>query len=210
MQETYAVAILRKKTNKLRKLTGNTKLQSALDSGLDVKALFSLAIVRPSKMLVCSPIVFLLSLQMFIVYGYLYLIFTAIPVLFMEEYNFNTGNIGLTYIGLGLGSLVGLVVTGATTDKIVTRLAVKNGGERKPEYRIPLVIVASFFIPAGLFWFGWTGETHQHWILPIVGIFIMGLGLTPIFVSSFEPVLTWTLELLLTFTAIDVYYNILG
>lgn len=183
MQETYAVAILNKKTKKLRASTGNAKLRSTLDSGLDAKALFSLAIVRPSKMLVCSPIVLLLSLQMFLIYGYLYLIFTAIPVLFLEKYSFNTGNIGLTYIGLGLGSLVGLVVTGASTDRIVTRLAAKNGGERKPEYRIPLVIIASFFIPAGLFWFGWTGQTNQHWILPILGIFIMGLGMTPIFVS---------------------------
>lgn len=135
-------------------------------------------------MLVCSPIVLLLSLQMLVVYGYLYLIFTAIPTLFEQKYGFSPENTGLAYIGLGLGSSIGLVITGALSDKIVTNLAAKNGGQRKPEYRIPLIMAAALVLPIGLFWFGWTGQTHQHWILPMMGLFFIGLGMTPVVVST--------------------------
>lgn len=134
-------------------------------------------------MLIFSPIVLLLSLHMMIVYGYLYLIFTAIPTLFKEKYHFSTGNTGLAYIGVGLGASAGLIITGTMSDRVVTRLAAKNGGERKPEYRIPIIMGAALSLPIGLFWFGWTGQTHQHWILPMIGLFFIGLGMTPVIVS---------------------------
>lgn len=135
-------------------------------------------------MLIFSPIVLLLSLQMLVVYGYLYLIFTAIPTLFEQKYGFSSGNTGLAYIGLGIGASAGLVITGAMSDRIVTHLAARNGGERKPEYRIPLIMAAVLVLPIGLFWFGWTGQTHQHWILPMIGLFFIGLGMTPVIVSA--------------------------
>lgn len=121
---------------------------------------------------------------MLVVYGYLYLIFTAIPTLFEQTYGFSSGNTGLAYIGQGLGASVGLIITGALSDRIVTRLTAKNGGERKPEYRIPLIMFGALVLPIGLFWFGWTGQTHQHWILPMIGLFIIGLGMTPIMVRN--------------------------
>ncbi|KAJ6781083.1 hypothetical protein PWT90_03064 [Aphanocladium album] len=184
LRESYAPTILEKKTAKLRKSTGNPKLRSSLSSGLEPKQVFAMAIFRPTKMLVFSPIVLLLSLQMLVVYGYLYLVFTAIPTLFEHKYGFSSGNTGLAYIGLGLGASIGLVITGAMSDRIVTRLATKNGGERKPEYRIPLIMAAALILPIGLFWFGWTGQTHQHWILPMIGLFFIGLGMTPVIMSA--------------------------
>lgn len=135
-------------------------------------------------MLIFSPIVLTLSLHMTLIYGYLYLIFTALPALFKATYHFSTGTIGLCYIGLGVGSMVGLCVTGATSDRTVTYFTKKYGGERKPEYRFPIMFFSALCTPIGLFWFGWTGYTHQHWILPIIGLFWLGLGMTPIFVST--------------------------
>lgn len=184
LRESYPYTILGRKTKRLRKETGNDKLRSALDTGRSPKDFFSLAIVRPSKMLFCSPIVFLLSLHVAIMYGYLYLVFTAMPTLFEEQYSFSTGSVGLTYIGLGVGSLLGLVLVGMTSDRLVTYLAVKNGSEPKPEYRLPPVMVASILAPAGLFWYGWTAETNQHWMLPIVGVGFFGCGLVVAFVSA--------------------------
>jgi MFS family permease len=134
-------------------------------------------------MLVFSPIIFLLSLYMFLVYGYLYLIFTAMPVVFTDTYGFTSGSIGLTYIGLGIGSFFGLVVSGATSDRLAQRMASKAGGDAKPEYRLPIVVVAAVVIPIGLFCFGWTAELHQHWVLPIVGTAIVSFGVTLAFMA---------------------------
>lgn len=183
MRETYAYAILKHKTEKLRKETGNPKLRSVLDTGRTAQELFSFAIVRPTKMLFFSPIVFLLSLYMAIIYGYLYLIFTAMPMLFESKYGFSTGDVGLTYIGLGVGSLIGLFIAAATSDRTVRHLTEKHGGESKPEYRLPVTIMASFFVPMGLFLFGWTAENGNHWILPIMGTSFLGLGMITAFMG---------------------------
>jgi MFS family permease len=62
MRESYAPVILERKTKKLRKQTGNERLRSKLDIGLDPKELFKLSIVRPSKLMLLSPICFLMSM----------------------------------------------------------------------------------------------------------------------------------------------------
>ncbi|KAM4066943.1 major facilitator superfamily protein [Hirsutella rhossiliensis] len=183
MRETYAYAILNRKTKKLRKETGNQGLRSSLDNGHSSREIFATAIVRPSKMLIFSPIVFLLSLYMCILYGYLYLIFTALPDLFQHEYGFSTGQVGLTYLGIGAGSALGLVVCGAASDRLVETLRRKHGGEFKPEYRLPLMVIAGSAVPIGLFWFGWTAQAQRHWILPIIGTSFLGFGMTLAFMA---------------------------
>ena len=112
MQETYAYVLLQRKTKRLQKETGNPNLRSALDTGKSPRELFSVSIVRPLKMLVLSPIVLLMSLHMAIVYGYLYLLFTTFPRIFEGQYGFSERSIGLTYLGVGIGSFCGLTFMG--------------------------------------------------------------------------------------------------
>ena len=178
--------ILQRRTEKLRKESGNEKLRSALDTGQTKKDVFKTAIVRPTKMLLFSPIVFLLSLYMLILYGYLYLLFTAFPALFEGKYGFSTGQVGLSYLGIGIGSAAGLAVSGALSDRLVRILTEKNNGIYKPEYRLPLMVIAGVAVPISLFWFGWTAEQHKHWILPIVGTSFMGFGMTLAFVRKIQ------------------------
>lgn len=181
MRESYATVLLNKKAAKLRKETGNDKLRSKLDKGLSSKEVFVRAIVRPLKMLCLSPIVFLLSMYMAVVYGYLYLVFTTITSLFEEVYGFSQGTAGLSFLGIGIGMMLGLVLFGATSDKVVTYLANKNGGERKPEYRFPHMMIGAVMIPVGLFWYGWSAEKRLNYIMPIVGTGFIGCGLLAIF-----------------------------
>lgn len=182
LRETYSCAILKRKTARLRKKTGNQALRSAADTGRSAREVFATAIVRPSKMLVFSPIVSLLSLYMCILYGYLYLMFTAIPGLFQHVYSFSTGQVGLAYLGTGAGSVVVLVASGAASDQLAESLRRKHGGKLKPEYRLPLMFIAGSAVPIGLFWFGWTAQAQRHWILPIMGTSFLGFGMTLAFV----------------------------
>ena len=175
MRETYAYTILDRKTRRLRKETGNEHLRSALDRGSAEETLRT-AIVRPTKMLVCSPVILLISFLMFMFYGYFYLIFTVLPPLYEEEYGFSTGQVGLTFLGLGIGSLIATVISGLTADRLAVYMN-KEGGEPKPEYRLPLLVLASCIIPIGLFWIGWTADSHQHWVLPIVGSGVLSIGI---------------------------------
>lgn len=140
------------------------------------------SIVRPTKMLFLSPIVFLLSLYVGVIYGYLYLLFTTISQVFEGQYGFSQGSVGLSYLGIGTGSFVGLSVLGATSDKLLKYLSEKNG-VKKPEYRLPAMIPGSFFVPISLFMYGWTAYYKVHWIVPIIGTSFLGVGMLITFVS---------------------------
>jgi MFS family permease len=74
---------------------------------------------------------------------------------------------------------IGLAVFGSLSDKLLTKYA--GTGEKKPEYRLPPMIVAGAFIPIGLFIYGWTAEYQVFWFWPIFGTGILGLGLLGIF-----------------------------
>ncbi|TVY31977.1 Efflux pump [Lachnellula occidentalis] len=176
LRETYPVVLLERKAARLRKSTGNLNLKSSLALEVSPSELFKRTIVRPIKMFI-SPIVLLLSIYMAFVYGILYLLLTTLTQVFTETYGFSRGISGLSYLGLGIGMIIGLVGFSLTSDKRMQRLAAGNGGVMKPEYRFPPMIPASFLIPAGLFIYGWTAEYAIHWIVPIMGMGLVGLGI---------------------------------
>ena len=102
---------------------------------------------------------------------------------FQGRYGFSSRNVGLAFLGIGIGMFGGLFITGTMSDKIVKKLAERNGGVTKPEFRIPPMIPAAFTIPIGLFLYGWTAYYEVHYIVPIIGTAFVGLGLITTFVS---------------------------
>jgi len=46
-----------------------------------------------------------------------------------------------------------------------------------PEYRLPLLLPFSLFIPIGLLWYGWAAQARVHWIVPNLGCIIFAMGL---------------------------------
>jgi hypothetical protein len=178
-RETYPPVLLERKAKKLRKETGNQKLRSALQSPKTPRELFLIAIIRPLKMLFMSPIIFGLSVFIAITYGYLYILFTTITFVFTENYGISERNVGLVFLGLGAGQFVALLSFGFTSDKILKRMA--KGGEMKPEYRLPLLWPFGACVPIGLLFYGWTAEYKIHWIVPIIGTGILGIGMLGVF-----------------------------
>jgi multidrug resistance protein len=189
LRETYAPTILENRAAKLRKETGNLKLRSKLTSTLPPQEVFKRALARPFSMLFKSPIILAMSTHMAVVYGYLYLLFTTFPTVFEGKYGFSTATVGLSYLGIGCGSLLGLMILGMVSDRILVSLTKKHG-ERKPEYRLPPMAWGSPLIPIGLFWYGWTAEKGVHWIVPIIGTGLVGVGL----LATFMPVNTYMVD----------------
>jgi len=190
LRETYAPKILGDKAARLREETGNPKLRSKLASDLPPKEVFSRALARPFKMLFTSPLIFTMSLHMAIVYGYLYLLFTTFPTVFQGQYGFSTSTVGLSYLGIGTGSLLGLLILGLVSDRILAHYTIKSGGIMKPEYRLPPMSYGAPLIPIGLFWYGWTAEYEVHWIVPIIGTSLVGMGL----IATFMPITTYIVD----------------
>ncbi|KAL8904906.1 MAG: hypothetical protein Q9207_002972 [Kuettlingeria erythrocarpa] len=196
LRETYAPKLLRDKAMKLQKETGQEQYRSKLESDLPARVLFMRAITRPSKMLLFSPIVLGLSSYMALVYAYIYLLFTTFPLVFEAQYNFSTGTIGLAYLGMGIGMVGAAVAVGYTSDRQVANMAAKSG-ERKPEYRLPIMTLGSPLIAAGLFMYGWSSEAKTHWIVPIIGTVPIGAGL----MFVFTPLSTYLLDAFTTYAA---------
>lgn len=183
--ETYGPTLLRQKTKKLQKETGNQDLYSVLDmDGLTAKQRLSHACIRPMKMLFTQPPVFILSLYVAVVYGVLYLMFSTFTFVFAEQYGFGTGTIGLAYLPTGIGMLLGTITFGIMTDVVIKKKIAQNG-KTVPEDRLPIwmTLPSGLLIVGALFWYGWSADQHTHWIVPMIGVALFCFGLMGIMVS---------------------------
>lgn len=182
MQETYSPVLLERETQKLRKSTGDPNYRSKMAIPGTPGQLLIRAFIRPTKMTIRSPTVALFTLYMSVVYGYMYLLFTTITEVYEYSYGFSTGIAGLSFLGIGIGMMTGLVAFGATSDRRIRNIKAK-GKEAPAEVRLEALVPAAIFVPIGLFWYGWSADKQIHWIMPIIGTGFVGLGVIGMFVS---------------------------
>ncbi|EKG15179.1 Major facilitator superfamily [Macrophomina phaseolina MS6] len=176
MTETYGPVLLKRKAARLRKETGNPDLHTKLEaSGVSPLASLWMALQRPTKMLIFSPITLLLSLYCAFVFGLLILLFTTFSAVYRQQYGFNVSMGGLSYLGLGFGLAIGLVLFGMLSDKVAKKDSARSS-EWKPEARLLLMVWFAPVIPGGFFWYGWTAYYKVHWILPMMGTSLIGMG----------------------------------
>lgn len=69
-----------------------------------------MVLVFPFLLSVREPIVFFLNLYVALVYGLLYIWFESFPIVFIEIYGFSLGLEGLAFLGILVGTLVGIVI----------------------------------------------------------------------------------------------------
>jgi hypothetical protein len=160
MRETYAVAILERKASKLRSKTANPYIRSKLHNGMSPGQLFAYSIVRPTKMLLFSPIVLLLSMYVAVVYGYLYLMFTTVGEVFATQYRWPRDMVGLAFLGLGVGCFIGQIAYTMYENRNYAKH--KERGDLVPEHKLNSMIVGAFCLPISLFWYGWSVEAGVH------------------------------------------------
>jgi MFS family permease len=114
------------------------------------------------------------------------LLFTSLTEVFQRYYGFTTGNVGLCFLGLGVGSFLGVAIFSSVSDRIIKEKAAQadaeaamTGAEKKglkPEYRLPPLPFAVLSLSLGLLLYGWTAEFRIHWIVPIFGTVFIGIG----------------------------------
>lgn len=104
--ETYPPVLLRKRAKLLSKETGKVyRSRGDVDLGpISAGHAFKTALSRPWILLVREPIVLLLSIYMAIVYGTLYMMFGAFPIVFQEGRGWNEGVGGLAFLGVAVGA----------------------------------------------------------------------------------------------------------
>lgn len=102
--------------------------------------------------------------------------FTSITEVFQEYYHFSTQTAGLVFLGLGIGSMIGLALFSVTSDRHLKKMSEKEGQGMKPEYRLHVLPIGAVLMPIGFFIYGWTAQYRVHWIAPILGTAIIGTG----------------------------------
>lgn len=133
------------------------------------------------KFIFTSPITGIICLYSGFVYGLLYLLLTTITTVFVQEYHWSIGISGLSYIGIGLGFLLGVLVIGSTSDRVMAKHTKLNDNVPVPEVRLKVCVYFSFLIPISFFWYGWSANQHAFWLAPIFGLACFGLGMIGIF-----------------------------
>lgn len=182
LRETYAPVLLERKARRIRKNMGAEKSQhrevrTVYDHGdRHWKQIYSRALFRPFKLFFKEPIIMLLGIYMTFVYGTLYLFLTTIDSIFEDVYQESIGIAGLNCIALGIGLTGASQINARVLDRLYSYMVKKNGGEGKPEYRLPSMVPGTLLLPIGLFITGWTAQAHTHWIAPDIGILLVGAG----------------------------------
>lgn len=109
--------LLRRRAERLSKITGKVyRSKLEIDQGkISLKESFKTALSRPWILLLREPIVFLLSLYMTIVYGTLYMLFAAYPIVFEGVRGWNQGVGSLPFLGIMVGRWQLLPIPSGTT-----------------------------------------------------------------------------------------------
>lgn len=113
--------------------------------------------------------------------------------IYQGEYGFNTEQVGLLYLGPGIGFLFAVWFLVPRIDTVYNALTDRNDGKARPEFRLPLANIGAVFIPISLFWFAWAVQCHTHWTVSIASTFFYGIGQVMIlnttqnyYIDSFE------------------------
>jgi multidrug resistance protein len=182
--ETYSPVILRRRAKKLSQMTGKVyKSRMEVEKGeKSLRSELKTAVSRPWILLFREPIVLLLSIYMAIIYGTLYMMFAAFPIVYQQNRGWSEGIGGLAFIGVAVGMMSAVAYTIPDNNRY-NRVAEKNGGNAPPEARLPPSMLGSVFLPLGLFWFAWTNSPSIHWSVSIIGTAPFGFGMVLVFLS---------------------------
>ncbi|GAA6019164.1 hypothetical protein JCM10207_006571 [Rhodosporidiobolus poonsookiae] len=191
LTETYAPVLLHRQAQALKKSMGlppnSDRVQTVYESKQGgrrktPREVVAHGMVRPFTLITREPILQVLALFMAIIYGIIYIMIVSTSSIFSDVYGQSVGIASLHFIALCLGFFTASQIGARMLDVIYKRLKAKEGKGR-PEFRLPLMIPASLFLPFGLLLYGWAAERHLHWIVPDIGLYFIGLAMISIFQS---------------------------
>jgi multidrug resistance protein len=187
LPETYSPVLLHKRANKLSKATGKVyRSKFEAKKVIKLNEVLKTSLSRPWLLLFREPIVLLLSIYMAIVYGTLYMLFSAFPIVYQEKRGWSEGIGGLAFIGVLVGMILSVIYSILDNKRYKNTAKKSKGGHAPPEARLPPAMVGSILLPIGLFWFAWTNSPSIHWSVSIIASAPFGFGMVVVFVAIFS------------------------
>jgi MFS family permease len=174
--ECYEQVLLHWKATKLRKETDRPYHTQWDIHSQPLAIKLKRSISRPFWMLATQPVLQIISIFLAYNFGTLYLVLTEFASVWTDRYHQSVSVSGLHYISLVVGSTIGSQIGARVTDRLWAYLKQRAHGETAPEYRVPLLLPGLFFIPAGLFMYGWAAQARAPWITVDIGAAFFNLG----------------------------------
>ncbi|KAF2667578.1 MFS general substrate transporter [Microthyrium microscopicum] len=183
--ETYAPVLLRQRAKALSKLTGkHYESQLDIDRGkTTLPEVLKTSLTRPWVLLFREPIVMIMSIYMAIIYGTLYMLFSAFPIVYQEGRGWSQGIGGLAFIGVLIGMIGAVAYSIWIENPRYQKVVDAHDGVAPPEARLPPAILGGILLPIGLFWFAWTNSPTLPWAASIAAGIPFGLGMVLVFLS---------------------------
>lgn len=188
LPETSPQTILLNRARRLRKATGKHtyKAPSELDPVPFGKRLHE-ALNRPLEITVKDPAIAYACIYGSIVYATYYSFFEAFPLVYLGTYGMSLGSMGLIFLALTVGCVIGLVlyyiyITWHFIPQARAHHTEKGEPVAQEQWLLP-GLVGVWGPPAGLILFAWTARADIHFMVPTVGIGIFAASTFFIFQS---------------------------
>ncbi|KAI0061389.1 MFS polyamine transporter [Artomyces pyxidatus] len=186
LPETYAPKILETKAKRMRKQDPVANKEIYAESERvewSTSELLNRTILRPFKMLFVEPILLLVTIYLSVVYGVIYALFEAFPVIFIRIHGLSVSHDGLIFLGVGIGSAIGTCVN-IWLLRPYPRLMREWRGFPPAEYRLYGAMIAGPSLVVGIFWLGWTGAyASVPWYVPAISTVLIGMSIALVFMS---------------------------
>ncbi|KAG9250571.1 MFS multidrug transporter [Emericellopsis atlantica] len=184
-KETYAPTVLKRKTARIRKETGDDRYWCQFDQRVSTWHLMKTNLSRPFMLAATEPILWFMNLWISLVYGILYLCFVAYPIVFRQHRGWSPGIAGLAFVGIGIGTLLGIF-----SEPLMRRLINApwqprdpRTGKVAPEATALVMAIAAILTAVGQLAFSWTClPITIHWAIPIAMGIPFAIGNTLCFI----------------------------
>ncbi|CCH58813.1 hypothetical protein TBLA_0A10350 [Henningerozyma blattae CBS 6284] len=186
--ETYKPVLLINKAKRLRSTTGDSNYYAPLEntrSSIPFWKAILFSIRRPFGLLFFDPMMGVLCFYSGFELAIIYLFFVAFPYVYPLLWNFNVMETACSYIGMMVGIILS-AITSLYVQKRYLEKVKKNNGISIPEMRFEPLYIGAFLSPIGLMIFAWTCYSNVHWIAPIIGSTIFGMGVFYVFAGIFN------------------------
>lgn len=184
--ETFEPVLLKKKAERIRKATGDDRWYAPIEKeGTSLYITVLTSSRRPFALIFKDYMTMALCFYTGFTLAIVYMFFVSFPYIYRTVFHFSVQDQGIAFIGLILGLAITALVSPAIVQVYYERLVAKNGAVPKCEFRFLPLMVGVFIVPIGLFIIGWTSYSKLHWIGPIIGSFIYGMGTILVFNGIF-------------------------
>ncbi|KAL8278271.1 hypothetical protein RQP46_009303 [Phenoliferia psychrophenolica] len=152
--------LLSRRAAKLRSTTGDPRYQCKADAErASLLILVKVSMTRPLYLLFTEPVLASISLWAGLSWGILFLCLEAVPDVMRSVYGFNQGEIGTTFISVGLAAIIG-------------------SGMNVYQERL-------YQRTAGIFIFAFS-QGRGHWMGPVCGLVVLFTGVFAIYLAAFN------------------------